>query len=59
MQKTILKFLTVLAIASPLALAACHNGDEHPGDSASEHPEQSTGSTSEHPSSGGGSEHPN
>ncbi len=55
MRKATLKFLAILTIASPLALAACHNSDEHPGDNAggasgSEHTDgDSSGSTSEHP----------
>ena len=60
MKATSLKFLAVLAVASPLLLAGCHS-DEHPGEGANgaEHPEQSkSDSGSEHPEEAGGSEHP-
>lgn len=60
MRKQILKFLILMAIASPLALAGCHS-DEHPGESASEHPEKTSEAKSEgseHPEKSGGSEHP-
>lgn len=62
MFRHVLRALLIAMIATPLALAGCHSGDEHPGEGAGS---DGAGSTTEHPTSGGAggsgghSEHPN